>query len=296
MFSKVLVANRGEIAVRVIRALKELGIASVAVYSEVDREAPHVREGGRVLPARARAGAGELPERREDPRGRRRSPAPRRSTPATASWPRTRPSRRPARRRGSCSSGPPAAGDRGDGLEDEGARELMKAAGVPIVPGTTEPVASLEEAQADRRRRSAIRSPSRPPAAAAARASGSRMGQDELEKAIEGASREGEKFFSDPTVYLERYLEDPRHVEVQVLADAHGQRRPPRRARLLGPAPPPEADRGDAGAGRRRGVPRADRQDRHRRRAGDRLPLRGHDRGPAGAATRTASPSTSSSR
>ena len=74
--------------------------------------------------------------------------------------------------------------------------------------------------------------------------------EDELEEAFEGAAREGEKFFSDATVYLERYLPDPRHVEVQVLADAPRQRDPPRRARLLGPAPPPEADRGGPGAGR----------------------------------------------
>ena len=97
------------------------------------------------------------------------------------------------------------------------AREMMTQAGVPIVPGTTEPVASLRR-RSRSPRRSATRWPSRPPAAGAARDFGSRF-PDELEKAIEGASREGEEFFSDPTVYLERYLEDPRHVEVQVLAE-----------------------------------------------------------------------------
>ncbi len=71
------------------------------------------------------------------------------------------------------------------------------------------------------------------------------MTEAELKDAFEGAAREGEKFFSDATVYLERYLPDPRHVEVQVLADKSRQRRPPVRARLLGPAPPPEADRGE---------------------------------------------------
>ena len=80
------------------------------------------------------------------------------------------------------------------------------------------------------------------------------MTEDELEEAFEGAAREGEKFFSDRRVYIERYLEDPRHVEVQVLADSPRQRDPPRRARLLDPAPPPEADRG--GARRRRSTRR----------------------------------------
>ena len=105
--------------------------------------------------------------------------------------------------------------------------------------------------------------------------------EDELEKAFEGAAREGEKFFSDPTVYIERYLPDPRHVEVQILADGDGQRDPPVRARLLGAAPPPEADRGEPGAGGRPRAARADRQDRHRRRARGRLPLGRHDRGAA---------------
>ena len=122
------------------------------------------------------------------------------------------------------------------------------------------------------------------------------MSEDELEKALEGAAREGEKFFSDPTVYLERYLEDPRHVEVQVLGRLHGQRRAPRRARLLGPAPPPEADRGDARARRRRGVPRAHRQDRDRRRARRSATARRARSRACWPTTPTASSSTSSSR
>ena len=101
------------------------------------------------------------------------------------------------------------------------ARDLMKKAGVPIVPGVTEPVETVEDAKRSPRR-SATRSRSRPRAAVAARASASRMKPENLKDAFEGAAREGEKFFSDDTVYLERYLEDPRHVEVQVLADKHG--------------------------------------------------------------------------
>jgi acetyl-CoA/propionyl-CoA carboxylase biotin carboxyl carrier protein len=102
------------------------------------------------------------------------------------------------------------------------ARELMAAAGVPIVPGTTQPVASVEDA------RKIIEAGIGYPVAVKAAGGGGGKGfrvalsADELEDAFEGAAREGEKFFSDATVYLERYLPDPRHVEVQVLADGEG--------------------------------------------------------------------------
>ncbi len=101
------------------------------------------------------------------------------------------------------------------------ARELMKAAGVPIVPGTTDPVTSLPDAKKIAKE---IGYPVAVKAAGGGGGKGFRvaMKEAELEDALEGAAREGEKFFSDPTVYLERYLEDPRHVEVQVLADSKG--------------------------------------------------------------------------
>ena len=102
------------------------------------------------------------------------------------------------------------------------AREIMAEAGVPIVPGTTDPVETVEDA------RKVIADSVGYPVAIKAAGGGGGKGfrvaesEDELEKAFEGASREGEKFFSDATVYVERYLPDPRHVEVQVLADDHG--------------------------------------------------------------------------
>ena len=141
------------------------------------------------------------------------------------------------------------------------ARELMQEAGVPIVPGATEPSADVAAAK---KRREEIGYPIACKAAGGGGGKGFRvaMTEDELEEAFEGAAREGEKFFSDTRVYLERYLEDPRHVEVQVLADSHGnvihlgerdcsiQRR---HQKLIEEAPGPARRRGDA---------RADRQDR----------------------------------
>ena len=150
MFSKVLVANRGEIAVRVIRALDELGIASVAVYSEADRDAQHVKRADRGLPARPRPGQPVLPRRREAARGHRGVRAPRPFTPATASSPRTPPSRARSRSAGITFIGPPASAIDAMGSKTK-ARELMKAAGVPIVPGTTEPVESRRGRREDRR-------------------------------------------------------------------------------------------------------------------------------------------------
>ena len=129
----------------------------------------------------------------------------------------------------------------------------MRTAGVPIVPGTTEPVARAEEVV---RLGEEYGWPLAIKAAAGGGGKGFKVvgSADEAERALESAMREGEAYFSDSTVYVEKYIEDPRHVEVQVLADAPRQRRPPRRARLHDPAPPPEARRGDAVA---RGDPRA---------------------------------------
>jgi acetyl-CoA/propionyl-CoA carboxylase biotin carboxyl carrier protein len=101
------------------------------------------------------------------------------------------------------------------------ARQIMQKAGVPIVPGDTEPV---KDVAAAKKKADEIGYPIAVKAAGGGGGKGFRvaMEENELEEAFEGASREGEKFFSDPTVYLERYLEDPRHVEVQVLADSKG--------------------------------------------------------------------------
>ncbi len=116
--------------------------------------------------------------------------------------------------------GPPASAIEAMGSKTR-ARELMSEAGVPIVPGTTSPAEDVAEAKKQAKE---IGYPVACKAAGGGGGKGFRVAhsEDELEDAFEGAAREGEKFFSDPRVYLERYLEDPRHVEVQVLADSQG--------------------------------------------------------------------------
>src|SRR5579875_125852 len=217
MFAKVLIANRGEIAIRVMRACEELGIATVAVYSELDRDALHARRadeayligGGpatesylridRILEVVERSGAEAV-------------------HPGYGFLAENAAFARALEERGITFIGPPSSAIEAMGSKTR-ARELMAAAGVPIVPGTTEPVETVQRA-----RELIADSIGYPVAVKAAGGGGGKgfrvaLSDDELEQAFEGASREGEKFFGDPTVYLERYLPDPRHVEVQVLAD-----------------------------------------------------------------------------
>ncbi len=220
MFSKVLIANRGEIAVRIIRACEELDVATVAVYSELDRDAPHVQRAGeafllgpgpasesylsieKLLDAVQRSGAEAV-------------------HPGYGFLAENAAFAAALAERGITFIGPPASAIEAMGSKTR-ARELMAQAGVPIVPGTTEPVETLEDA------RKLIEETIGYPVAVKAAGGGGGKGfrvalsEDKLKDAFEGAAREGEKFFSDATVYLERYLPDPRHVEVQVLADTHG--------------------------------------------------------------------------
>jgi acetyl-CoA/propionyl-CoA carboxylase biotin carboxyl carrier protein len=219
VFSKVLVANRGEIAIRIFRTLRELGIETVAVYSEADRGALHVGAADeayligpgpvaesylnqeRLLETARRAGAeavhpgyGFLAENADFARG---------CEAAGRVW-----------------IGPPPEAIDVMGSKTA-ARETMHAAGVPIVPGTTAPVGSAEDV---RRLGDELGWPIAIKASAGGGGKGLKVvpGPDEAERAYESARREGEAYFSDPDVYVERYLQDPRHVEVQILADGHG--------------------------------------------------------------------------
>jgi len=220
MFDKVLVANRGEIAVRVMAAAEELGCETVAVYSDADRNGGHVDyadEAYNVGPAPAsesyldqeeiidvaqRAGAdaihpgyGFLAENAEFARRVEETP--------DVTW-----------------VGPPS-----DAMETLGektkARTVMQDAGVPVVPGTTEPVDDADEVRA-------LGEEFGYPIAIKAEGGGGGRGmkivrsEAEVDDALESARREGEAYFGNDSVYVEKYLEAPKHIEVQVLADQHG--------------------------------------------------------------------------
>ncbi|MDQ3607788.1 MAG: ATP-grasp domain-containing protein, partial [Actinomycetota bacterium] len=220
MFSKVLVANRGEIAVRILRALEEMGIAGVAVYSEIDRDALHVKRATEAYllgPAPAAESYLNVERILEVCRESGAEAV----HPGYGFLAENAAFARACEEAGVTFIGPPASAIEAMGSKTR-ARELMRDAGVPIVPGTTDPVEDVEAAR--KLIDDEIDYPAAIKASGGGGGKGFRVAQDEseLEKAFEGAAGEGEKFFSDATVYLERYLPDPRHVEVQVLADRHG--------------------------------------------------------------------------
>jgi acetyl-CoA carboxylase biotin carboxylase subunit len=219
MFKKILIANRGEIALRVIRACREMGIASVAVYSEADGRAPHVREadeavligpppsaesylkGERIIEVAQRLGAeaihpgyGFLSERE---------------------W-----FSRAVRDAGLTFIGPPPEAIAAMGSKTA-ARQLAVAANVPVVPGTTEALASADEARAIAEQ---FGYPVLLKAAAGGGGKGMRVvrSSGEIASALDAARREAKSSFGDDAVYVEKYIVGPRHVEIQVLGDQHG--------------------------------------------------------------------------
>jgi acetyl-CoA carboxylase biotin carboxylase subunit len=219
LLSKVLIANRGEIALRVIRACQELGIRTVAVYSEADVRAPHVREadeavligpapssesyllGDKIIAAAKQTGAdaihpgyGFLSERE---------------------W-----FARAVRDAGIVWIGPPAEAIAAMGSKTA-ARTLAVANGVPVVPGTTEPLADAKEAAKVAKK---FGYPILLKAAAGGGGKGMRVvsSPKDLANALEAARREAKSAFGDDAVYVEKFVERPRHVEIQILADSHG--------------------------------------------------------------------------
>jgi acetyl-CoA/propionyl-CoA carboxylase, biotin carboxylase, biotin carboxyl carrier protein len=219
VFSKVLVANRGEIAIRVFRTIRELGIGTVAVYSEADRGALHASYADEAYLIGAGAPAESYLNQQRILSVARRAGA-EAIHPGYGFLAENASFARACAEHGIVWIGPPAEAIEAMGSKIE-ARERMRAAGVPIIPGVTVPVESAEEV---RRLGSELGWPIAIKASAGGGGKGLKVvrAATEVERAFESARREGEAYFSDPAVYVERYLEDPRHVEVQVLADSHG--------------------------------------------------------------------------
>ena len=219
MINKLLIANRGEIALRVVRACRELGVKSVAIYSDADSHSPHVREadeavrigpppssesyllGDVIIAAAKKVGAdaihpgyGFLSER---------------------DW-----FARAVRDAGLIWVGPPAEAIAAMGSKTA-ARTLAIQHDVPIVPGTTEALTDAKEAATIAKK---FGYPVLLKAAAGGGGKGMRVvrAESEIASALDSAKREAKNAFGDDAVYVEKYIEGPRHVEIQILADSHG--------------------------------------------------------------------------
>ncbi len=220
MFDKVLIANRGEIALRIVRACQELGVTSVAVYSEPDEFSPHVLSAEEAVPiGPAPAAASYLNVDRLLDAARR--------TGAQAVHPgygflaENPDFARRVEDAGLTFIGPPAAAIRAMGDKTE-ARARMLAADVPVIPGSEGPIDSMVQAREEADR---IGYPVLLKAAAGGGGKGMRVveADPELERSFDAATREAGQAFGDPRVYMERFLSRPRHIEIQVLADSRGR-------------------------------------------------------------------------
>ncbi len=220
MFSKVLIANRGEIALRVILACKEMGLKTVAVHSEADRDSLHVRYAdddvciGPALSRQSYLNISSIIAAAE-------------ITGADAIHPgygflsENAHFAEIVEECGLTFIGPPAEAIRLMGDKSR-ARDTAKKAGVPIIPGSDGPLKTAEEALEVAK---SIRFPVILKATAGGGGRGMRIcwGEDDLQQAFETARSEAERAFGVPDVYLEKYLERPRHIEIQVFGDKHGR-------------------------------------------------------------------------
>ena len=279
MFKKILIANRGEIALRVIYACRELGIKTVAVYSEADENPLHVKfadEDVCIGPARSADSYLNVPAVISAAE----------ITGADAIHPGYGFLSESAYLAEVCEAchikfiGPDPQVIRLMG-DKARARRVMKKAGVPILPGSDGPIDNEEKAL---KLAKDIGYPVIVKATAGGGGRGMRVvrAPAELSHAVKTAQREAEAAFGVGDVYIEKYVESPRHIEFQILGDHHGIGRAPGRARVLDPAPAPEADRGVAVAGAEREDAPQDGADRHRRGQGGAVHQRRHVRVPDG--------------
>lgn len=219
MLKKVLIANRGEIAVRIIRACRELGIASVAVYSDADATAPHVLLADEAYPI------GPAPSAQSYLRVDALIETAKKSGCDAIHPGYGFLSERAHFAKAVVDAGLKFVGPSADAINAMGdkteARRRMIAAGVPVVPGTSSPAKDADEAGASAKE---IGFPVLLKAAAGGGGKGMRVVEraEDLARAFEAASHEAKNAFGDGSVYLEKYLSGPRHIEIQVLADAHG--------------------------------------------------------------------------
>src|SRR3984893_9957771 len=219
MFKKILIANRGEIAVRVIRACHEMGIAAVVVYSDVDRASLHVLKADEAYPIGAAAASESYLSISKILDIAKRSGA-------DAIHPGYGFLSENAKFAQACADagvkfiGPTAAAMEAMGSKTR-ARQAMEKAGVPFVPGTSRGVESFEEAE---KVATKIGYPVMLKAAAGGGGKGMRLvhASEQLKSALDAARSEAERSFGDSEVYIEKAILNPRHIEMQVLADEHG--------------------------------------------------------------------------
>ncbi|MGV8144412.1 MAG: acetyl-CoA carboxylase biotin carboxylase subunit [Methanothermobacter sp.] len=219
MFRKILIANRGEIAIRVMRACKELGVQSVAVYSEADKNslfakyADEAHSIGEPAPAKSYLNIEKIIETAEKAGAEAIHPG----YGFLAENPNLG---KECDKHGIKLIGPKwsVIDEMGDKIT---ARKLMKKAGVPIVPGTEKGIKNVSEAV---QTAESIGYPVMVKASAGGGGIGMRIvsEEDELLRAIESTKSVAESAFGDATIYIEKYIEEPRHIEFQILADEHG--------------------------------------------------------------------------
>ena len=219
MFRKILIANRGEIAVRILRACRELGIKSVAVFSEVDRKSLHVRLADEAHPI------GPAPSRESYLRIDKLMEVARRAGcdavhPGYGFLSENPALPRACTEAGMTFIGPPAEAMEALGSKTAG-RQLARRVEVPTVPGTNDPIEKLEA----RALAQSMGYPILLKAVAGGGGKGMRLvsSDAEFESGFRDAASEATNAFGDGRLYLEKYLERPRHIEIQILADAHGR-------------------------------------------------------------------------